>query len=106
MTQNHKATEQPERNRRQQEEIDCRDTIDMIGQKGSPPLGRRAAIHIARDRRLSERETEPEQFTMNVWCTHRAIERFGVIHHGLSSVAFITTIAESNFRYAQDQIFG
>jgi hypothetical protein len=28
---------------KQDEEIDCRDAIDMIGQKGSPALGRRAA---------------------------------------------------------------
>src|SRR5262249_2919905 len=31
MTLNHKAIEQPERYRRQHEEVDCRDTIDMIG---------------------------------------------------------------------------
>jgi hypothetical protein len=29
VTQNHKAIEQPERNRRQHEEVDCRDAIDM-----------------------------------------------------------------------------
>jgi hypothetical protein len=66
VTQNHKAIEQPG-NRRQHEEIDCRDAIGMIGQKGPPALGRRATIHIARDRRLSEHEAELEQFTMNVW---------------------------------------
>src|SRR5262249_20031539 len=38
VTQNHKAIEQPERYRRQHEEVDCRDTIDMVGQKGPPAL--------------------------------------------------------------------
>jgi hypothetical protein len=38
VTQDHKAIEQPERNRRQHEQIDCRDAIDMIGQKGPPTL--------------------------------------------------------------------
>ena len=38
MAQNHKAIEQPERNRRQHEEIDCRGAIDMIGQEGPPPV--------------------------------------------------------------------
>src|SRR5262245_35220871 len=80
--QNHKAIEQPERYRRQHEEIDCRDAIDMIGQKGPPALRwRPTPVHIACDRRLRERETELEQFTVNVWsapeviCTaHRADE--------------------------------
>src|SRR5262245_47281674 len=31
VTQNHQAIEQPERYRRQHEEVDCRDAIDMIG---------------------------------------------------------------------------
>ena len=34
MAQNHKTIEQPERNCRHHEEIDCRDAIGMIGQKG------------------------------------------------------------------------
>src|SRR5215469_8736567 len=51
VTQNHKAIEQPERNRRQHEEVDCRDTIDMIGQKGPPALRwRPTSVHIACDR--------------------------------------------------------
>src|SRR5262245_33071905 len=51
VTQNHKAIEQPERYRRQHEEVDCRDAIDMIGQKGPPALRRRpTAVHIACDR--------------------------------------------------------
>src|SRR5215472_17146658 len=51
MTQNHKAIEQPERDRRQHEEVDCRDTIDMIGQEGPPALRwRPSPVHIARDR--------------------------------------------------------
>jgi hypothetical protein len=73
MAQNHKAIEQPECDRRQDEEIDCRDAVGMIGQKGPPALGRWAAIHVPRDRRLSEREAELEQFTMNVWCTPEVI---------------------------------
>jgi len=36
VTQNHKAIEQPERNRRQHEEIDCRDTIDMVRKVRQP----------------------------------------------------------------------
>src|SRR5262249_4428434 len=51
VTQNHKAIEQPERYRRQHEEVDCRDTIDMIGPKGPPTLRRRPTpVHIACDR--------------------------------------------------------
>src|SRR5215510_16216642 len=66
MTQNHKAIEQPKRYRRQHEEVDCRDTIDMIGQKGPPILRwRPPPVHIACDRRLRDRETELEQFTVN-----------------------------------------
>jgi hypothetical protein len=73
VAQNHKAIEQPECNRRQHEEIDCRDTFGMIVQKGAPALGRRVAIHISRHRRLSEREAEFEQFAMNVWRTPEVI---------------------------------
>src|SRR5262245_22323854 len=72
--QNHKAIEQPERNRRQHEEIDCRDAVDMIGQKSPPALRwRPTPVHIACDRRLRDRETELEQFTMNAWCTPEVI---------------------------------
>ena len=73
VAQNHKTIEQPERYRRQHEEIDCRNTFGMIVQKGAPALGRRAAIHVPRDRRLSEREAELEQFAMNVWRTPEVI---------------------------------
>jgi hypothetical protein len=34
---------------------------------------------------------------------HRAIQRLGASHHNLSSVDFITNIAESNFRYTQSK---
>ena len=51
VTQNHKAIEQLERYRRQHEEVDCRDAIDMIGQKGPPALRwRPTPVHIACDR--------------------------------------------------------
>src|SRR5437016_9434968 len=51
VTQNHKAIELPERYRRQHEEVDCRDTIDVIGQKGPPALRwRPTPVHIACDR--------------------------------------------------------
>src|SRR5437899_6011272 len=73
VAENHQTIEQPERNCRQHEEIDCRDAFGMIGQKGPPALARRAAIHVPRDRRLSEREAELEQFTMNVWRTPEVI---------------------------------
>jgi hypothetical protein len=74
VTQNHKAIEQPERNRRQHEEVDCRDAIDMIGRKGPPALRwRPAPVHIACDRRLRDCETEIEQFTVNVWCAPEVI---------------------------------
>jgi hypothetical protein len=73
VSQNHKTIEQPECNRWQDEEVDCRDAIDMIGQKCPPPLGRRAAVHIPRDRRLSEGEAQLEQFSMNVWRTPKVI---------------------------------
>ena len=53
--------------------IDCRDAVRMIGQKGPPALGWWAAIHVPRDRRLSEREAELEQFTMNAWRTPEVI---------------------------------
>jgi len=46
----HQAIEQPERYRRQHEEVDCRDTIGMIGQKGPPALRwRPTPVHIACD---------------------------------------------------------
>ncbi len=74
VAQNHQTIEQLERYRRQHEEIDCRDAIDMIGQKGPPALRwRPTPVHIACDRRLRDRETELEQFTMNVWCTPEVI---------------------------------
>src|SRR5262249_13680340 len=74
VTQDHKAIEQPERNRRQHEEVDCRDAIDMISQKGPPALRRwPTPVHIACDRRLRDRETELEQFTVNVWCAPEVI---------------------------------
>jgi hypothetical protein len=39
------------RYRRQHEEVDCHDAIDMIGQKGSPTLRwRPTPVHIACDR--------------------------------------------------------
>src|SRR5215467_12649842 len=51
VTENHKAIEQLERYRRQHEEVDCRDAIDMVGQKGPPALRRRPTpVHIACDR--------------------------------------------------------
>jgi hypothetical protein len=37
VTQNHKAIEQPERYRRQHEEVDCRNAIDMIALSGLSP---------------------------------------------------------------------
>src|SRR5262249_41130485 len=46
----------------------------MIGQKGPPALRwRPAPVHIACDRRLRDRETELEQFTVNVWCAPQVI---------------------------------
>src|SRR5262245_11248567 len=51
VTQNHKTIEHPERYRRQHEEVDCRDAIDMIGQKGPPALRwRPTPVHIPCDR--------------------------------------------------------
>src|SRR5215831_19476704 len=51
VAQNHKAIEQPECYRRQHEEVDCRDAIDMIGQKGPPALRwRPPPVHIACNR--------------------------------------------------------
>src|SRR5207245_1368408 len=50
VTQKHKAIEQPERYRREHEEVDCRNAIDMIGQKGPPALRwRPTPVHIACD---------------------------------------------------------
>jgi hypothetical protein len=72
VTQNHKAIEQPDSYRRQHD--DCRDAIDMIGQKGPPALRwRPIPVHIACDRRLRDCETELEQFTMNVLCSPEVI---------------------------------
>jgi hypothetical protein len=36
---------------------------------------------------------------------HRAIERLASSHHSLSSAAFITNIAESDFRHAQPRFY-
>src|SRR5262249_4929754 len=46
----------------------------MIGQKGPPALRwRPTPVHIACDRRLRDRETELEQFTMDMWCAPELI---------------------------------
>jgi hypothetical protein len=49
VAQNHKAIEQPECNRRRHEEIDCRDAIDMIGQKGPPPVDAENSVRRCRN---------------------------------------------------------
>src|SRR5437879_6296888 len=62
VTQNHKAIEQPERYRRQHEEVDCRDAIDMIGQKGPP------ALHLGR----SNSWPSARSYTAGLWKRWRA----------------------------------
>ena len=56
--------------------------IGVSGRKYEAGWNFRKGQHIACDRRLRDRETELEQFTMNVWCTpevictaHRADDR-------------------------------
>ena len=64
---NDKTVENLECDRRQDKEIDRRDTIGMVAEK-RPPVLRRwppAAAHIPSDRRLGDLEAELEQFTMN-----------------------------------------
>src|SRR3990170_5201707 len=64
-----KTIENVERDRRQDKEVDRRDTVGMVAEKRPPALRRwpPAAAHIPSDRRLSDLEAELEQFTMNAW---------------------------------------
>jgi hypothetical protein len=65
VAQNHKAIEQPERNRRQHEEIDCRDAIDMIGHKGPPPVD--AENSVRKFRNVWERAVYCEPWPQPYW---------------------------------------
>src|SRR3990170_2328422 len=62
-----KTIENLERDRRQDKEVDRRDTVDVIAEKRPPPLRRwpRVAAHVPSDRRLGDLEAKLEQLTMN-----------------------------------------
>ena len=70
MTKDDKAIKSLERDRWQDKQVDRRNAIRMIVQKGPPALRRwqPAAAHIPSNRRLSDLEAELEQLTMNAWC--------------------------------------
>ena len=70
MTKDDKAIKSLERDRWQDKQVDRRNAILMIVQKGPPALRRwqPAAAHIPSNRRLSDLETELEKLTMNAWC--------------------------------------
>jgi hypothetical protein len=69
MTQNDKAIEDLERNRRHDKKVDRCDAISMVAEKRAPTLRwwPRGAAHIPSDCRLSDLEAELEQLTVNVW---------------------------------------
>src|ERR1035437_9126493 len=70
VTKDDKAINRLERDRWQDKQVDRRNAIRMIVQKGLPALRRwqPAAAHIPSDRRLSDLEVELEQFTVNARC--------------------------------------
>src|ERR1035437_2540307 len=79
VTKDDKAINFLERDRWQDKQVDRRNAIRMIVQKGPPALRRRqpAASHIPSNRRLSDLEAELEKLTMNAW---RAPEMVGATH--------------------------
>jgi len=70
VTKDDKTIKSLERDRWQDKQIDRRNAIRMIVEKGPPALRRwqPAAAHIPSNRRLSDLEAELEQLTMNAWC--------------------------------------
>src|SRR5450759_4064498 len=70
-----KTIEDSKRDRWQDKQVDRRNAIHMILQKGSPTLRRwqPAAAHIPSNRRLSDLETELEKLTMNAWCAQEMV---------------------------------
>ena len=64
-----------ERNRRQDKEVDRRDTVGMVAEKRPPALRRwpKAAAHIPSDRGLGDLEAKLEQLTMNPWCALESV---------------------------------
>ena len=79
MAKNDKTIEGLERNRRQHEEVNCRDAVGVIPEKRPPALGwrPRTTAQTPGDRRLGDLETKLEQLTMNVW---RAPKWVGTAH--------------------------
>src|ERR1035437_7993860 len=69
MTRQYKTIEGLECNRRQDEEVNCGDAVDVILEKRPPALGwrPRTTAHIPGDRRLGHIEAKLEQLTVNVW---------------------------------------
>ena len=79
-----KTIEDPERDRWEHKKVDRRDAVGMVAQKRAPALRwwPRTAAHISSDRRLSDLESELEQFTVDargapkrVCPAHRANQR-------------------------------
>src|ERR1700751_3933478 len=64
---NDKTIQNLECDRRQDKEVDRRDTVDVIAEKRLPALRRwpQAAAHVPSDRRLRDLEAELEQLSMN-----------------------------------------
>src|ERR1700716_3416621 len=79
MPHDQQTREQTERDCRHHEQIDRGDAVGMIAQERLPSLGRRTSSlgHIFSHARLSDRNVELEQLSMNPW---RSPQRIGNAH--------------------------
>jgi hypothetical protein len=66
--------EQPECNRRDDEEVGRHDPARVIGEKGAPGLRRRPSLslHVLGDGGLTHRDSQFEEFAINPGCGSRA----------------------------------
>jgi hypothetical protein len=75
VTDDEKAIERPEGDRRNGEEVHRGNRFPVITEKGKPALGRlripRCPFHPTRDRSLRDIKTEHEKFAMNAWRSPR-----------------------------------
>src|ERR1700674_5701287 len=70
VTQDQHTVEQPERDRRDHEQIHRRDAVSMITKKGPPALGRRSppSRHVFCNGRLADLDSKLEEFSVDPRC--------------------------------------
>ena len=70
VTQDQQTVEQPERDRRDHEQIHRRDAVSMITKKGPPALGRRSppSRHLFCNGRLADLDSKLEEFSVDPRC--------------------------------------